>query len=284
VPELRVIIVTYNNESTIEGCLIDALAATESIDRLVTVVDNASADDTMKLVESGFDDTELMPLQTNIGFSAANNVVLRQTECPFVLLLNPDTRIAPDAVAILMRTLKQHPRVALVGPRMQYPDGSPQVSFGPFPGLLRDYRQRRIVQGCRDRKPGALCKLERMLIEPFSPAWVSGSCFLARTQALREVDFFDTDFVLYLEDVEICKRLAAAGWRVMLQPEALCLHIEGASQPDAAAMRRHFQRSRLLYANKHAGRLSFQLYKILRARGTGLYYDRSKRFRSWRKR
>jgi N-acetylglucosaminyl-diphospho-decaprenol L-rhamnosyltransferase len=281
-PELRVIIVTYNNAETIEGCIADARTAVESTDGRITVVDNASSDETIKLVESAFPDVELIPLQTNIGFGAANNVVLRQTDTPFAFLLNPDTRIAPDAIGILLKTLKQHPRAALAGPRMQYPDGSPQVSFGPFPGLLRDLRQRRLVRSSRERNAKVIRKLERMLAEPFSPDWISGSCFLARMQALREVDFFDSDFFLYLEDADLCRRLKSAGWRVMVQPSAVCMHLEGGSQPDSELMKKHFRRSRLLYANKHNGRLGFLLYKLLRARGSGLRYDRSKCFRPWR--
>ncbi len=281
--ELHIIIVTYNSEGTIEGCLADVLTATESASRRVTVIDNASTDDTVAIAESEFPDVEVEPLQTNIGFGAANNAALRQSDSPFALLLNPDTRIAPDAAATLLKTLKQHPRVALVGPQMQYPDGAPQPSFGRFPALLGDIRHSRLVRGCQQRKPRTLGKLEKKLIEPFSPDWISGSCFLARTQALREVDFFDTDFFLYMEDVDLCRRLKTAGWRVMVEPSALCLHYEGGSQPDSDVMKKHFRRSRLLYINKHGGRFGYMLYKLFRARGIRLDWDPDKRIRSWRK-
>ncbi|HUX07606.1 MAG TPA: glycosyltransferase family 2 protein [Acidobacteriota bacterium] len=281
--ELQIIIVTYNSEGTIEGCLADVLAAAGSVDHRETVVDNASSDGTVEIVGSGFPEVEVVPLQTNIGFGAANNAALRQSDSPFALLLNPDTRIAPEAVTTLMKTLKQHPRVALVGPQMQYPDGSPQVSFGSFPGLFGDIRQSRLARGCRERNPRILRKLVRRLIEPFSPDWISGSCFLARTQALREIDYFDTNFFLYMEDIDLCRRLKTAGWRVMVEPSALCLHHEGGSQPDSIAMKKHFRRSRLLYINKHGGRFGFMFYKLLRARGIGLKWDPQKRFRSWRR-
>jgi len=278
VNELHVIVVCFNNAETIEDCLTAAQQATAGLSSQITVVDNSSSDNTAEIVESRFPSVELIALDNNIGFGAANNLVLRRCGSTFVLLLNPDTRIASDAVGVLLKTLMQHPRVALAGPRMQYEDGVPQVSFGSFPGLLSDARQRRFVRAVKLRRQRAVQRLEKLLTRPFTPGWVSGSCFLARTQALREVDFFDTDFFLYLEDVDLCRRLKSKGWRVMVAPEARCVHVEGASQPSFSDTRRYFRRSRLLYANKHGGRLGFELYRLLRARDSSLRYDSAKRF------
>lgn len=277
-PELRTVIVTYNNAATIEDCLAALHAATEKISAHVSVVDNASADDTVERIESAFPQVETICLSGNIGFGPANNVALRHCEEQFALLLNPDTRIDAGAMETMLQTLRQQPELAMVGAAMRYEDGFPQVSFGPFPGLLADARQRKLVRGCQQRKKWARRALEAELRERFQPQWVSASCALARTEALREVGFFDTDFFLYLEDVDLCRRLGHAGWSVAVEPEAGCVHIEGASQQGGAVTTGHFRRSRLLYANKHCGRLSFEIYRLLRARNIDLRYDPDKRY------
>ena len=275
--ELRVVIVTYNNADTIEDCLNALLAATEKISVNISVVDNASADDTIERIESAFPQVETIPLSGNIGFGPANNVALRNCEEPFVLLLNPDTRIDAGAVETMLQILRQQPELAIVGAAMRYDDDFPQVSFGPFPSLTGDARQRKLVRACQHRKRWARRALEAKLDRQFHPDWLSASCAMARTEALQEVGFFDTDFFLYLEDVDLCRRLRHAGWRVAVEPQAGCVHLEGASQ-ESGSSTQHFRRSRLIYANKYCGRFSFAVYRLLRARNIDLRYDPSKRY------
>ena len=160
---------------------------------------------------------------------------------------------------------------------MRYDDDFPQVSFGPFPSLTGDARQRKLVRGCQQRKRWARRALKRNWAGGSTRIGVSASCAMARTEALREVGYFDTDFFLYLEDVDLCRRLRHAGWRVAVEPQARCVHLEGASQ-ESGSSTRHFRRSRLFYANKHCGRLSFAVYRLLRARNIDLRYDPSKRY------
>lgn len=276
--EIHLITVTYNNEATIAYCLEAATTALQSLEHKITVVDNASMDGTVEKVRSSYPSVEVIALDENVGFGAANNIALQECNSPFALLLNPDTAIAAGAVTTLLETLKTHEDVALVGPRMEYEDGSPQVSFGSFPGLISDFNQKRLVNGCKSRQGSAISRVERALADLFSPDWVSGSCFLARHSAIREIGFFDTDFFLYLEDVDLCRRLRAYGWRVLVQPKARCVHVEGASHSDPASTRRHHRRSRLLYENKHGVRWRFHLYHFLRGRGLKMDYDPARRW------
>jgi GT2 family glycosyltransferase len=275
---LEVIVVSYNSLGTIEGCLTSAEAAAAGFDAKITLVDNASADGTVAFVRERFPSVEVIPLERNIGFGPANNVALERSPADFALLLNPDAEISADAVGILLNTLQGRPEVAMVGPKLVYPDGSPQVSFGPFLGLLADFRQRRLVHGCQKRRRRALRRVQKLLNAPFLPDWIGAACCLARMDALRDVGFFYPKFFLYFEDVDLCRRLRMAGKRVMLQPEAQCKHREGSTQPDKDRMRLCSRRSRLLYENRHGTRLGFLVYKLLRARKIDYKYDPSERF------
>lgn len=274
---LQVIVVSYNSAAALPRCLESVVSACEGIRTRIAVVDNASRDDSVAAVRALFPRVEVLPQERNLGFAAANNVVLERCGEPYVLAVNPDAVLHDGAVGILLAALEAQDNVALAGPAIVYEDGFPQVSFGPFPSLLGDLAQRRLALACKSRKPGVKAKLRRRLRAPFFPDWISGACFLARTRDLERVGFFDPDFFLYLEDVDLCHRLRRTGQRVMVEPEARCSHIEGASHENETSMRKHYRRSRLLYENKHGGRLGFHLYKLLRARDIPLSYDPSKR-------
>ena len=274
---VRAVVVTYNNEGTIEPCLASLQSQRAKAETRLTVVDNASSDGTVEVVRRAFPSVQLLAQRTNLGFGPANNVALRQCSEPLVLLINPDARLGDGALAALLADLDGDRQVGAVGPRIEYPDGCPQVSFGPFPGLARDAAQRALVRGCQQRSPQALARVRSLLAAPFEPDWISAACMLARMEALAGVGFFDEEFFLYFEDVDLCRRLRTAGWRVRVQPAARCAHSEGHSHAESGRMKEHFRRSRLLYENKHGSRLGFLLYKLLRARDCELKYDGARR-------
>jgi len=260
---LRVSIVTFDSAATIEACLRSVLAEHDP-PRRVTVVDNASGDGTVERVRSGFPEVELIEAGANRGFAAAHNAVLRTAAAPLALLLNPDARLEPGCVGSLVAALAAHPDVALAAPRVERPDGRPEVSFGAFPSWRTDLRQRRLAAAVARGDAAALATVARRLEQPHCPDWVSGVCLLARIDALRRVDFFDEGFFLYLEDVDLCRRLRAVGQRVMVEPSARCVHLGGKSLADRSVARREFRRSRLHYESKHGTAFGAWAYRLLR--------------------
>jgi len=269
---IQVGIVTFNNATTITECLRSVVDDVD-VRTEVTVVDNGSGDATTEVVHREFPGVELIASGGNIGFGAACNLVLRRCRARYVLLLNPDAALRPGSLGLLLDRLAGEARTALVGPRVEYHGGRPQVSFGPFPAPIADLVQRRRVNGCRRRNTRTLNRVERQLRKSFLADWISGACMLAKTAALSEVEFFDERFFLYLEDVDLCRRLRARGWHARVVPEARCTHHEGASHGDTDDIRLHFRRSRLLYENKHGSRLAFAAYRLLRGADTGIDYD-----------
>lgn len=271
--KIQVSIVTFNNSNTIENCLDSVFAAAAEAEIYVTICDNASSDNTVDLVRQKFPEVNIIESERNIGFGAGHNIVLRSCSHPLTLLLNPDAEIRKGMIERLVLALDEHPDVALAGPRVEYEEGWPQLSFGPFPDLQADFRQRRLTRNCQRRDLRTIEKLQRMLRSEFYPDWISGSCFVARTETLKRVGGFDERFFLYLEDVDLCRRLRALRMRVMVEPSAVCRHKEGASFNDKSAASAHFRRSRLIYENKHGSRFGFMIYKLLKARGIDLSYD-----------
>jgi N-acetylglucosaminyl-diphospho-decaprenol L-rhamnosyltransferase len=243
----------------------------------VVVVDNASADGSAAAARAAFPAATVVESPTNVGFGAANNLGLREVRTEAVLLLNPDAELRPGALRHLLGVLEQRPAVVAVGPRTLNDDGTPQVSFGPRLTLASEWRQRRLVRGVRAREPWALAAAERLQSRPAAPAWLSGSCLLARRAALEAVGGFDEGFFLYEEDVDLGYRLRAAGGELAFEPSAVVVHRLGRSMArDPGRARREYHRSHLRLYRKHNPaweQLALRLSLAGRAAGRALAAD-----------
>lgn len=222
------------------------------------VVDNASADGTLTAL-AGLRVTGLA-LARNVGFARACNAGWRAGGAPFVLFLNPDAAIAWSGVRTLVATLERDPRIGVVGPRLERPDGSLEHSQHPFPRLRSTFGQALflhrvgvdVVDDVRD--PAAYAR-------PRSPDWLTGACLLLRRAVVKELGGFDEGFFLYREDVDLCRRLRDRGLQVRYEPRALAVHAGGGS---SAPEIRHplYTASRLRYARKHRGRAGALLERL----------------------
>jgi GT2 family glycosyltransferase len=203
----------------------------------------------------------------NAGFSRANNQGLRRGQGGYSLILNSDAEVGAGCVEAMAAILDGRPDVGIVGPRTRFPDGRIQVSFGPMLSPRAEWRQRRLVRGVGRGDPRALREAEAMAATEQEPAWVSGSCLLARRRALDSVGLFDEDFFLYEEDVDLCVRVRAAGWRIVFTPAGEVVHHLGSSMP-ASGGRLEYHRSHLRFYGKHHGRgRQLLLLALLAARG-----------------
>ena len=237
------------------------------------MLDNASADNSCQIIKEKFPAVNLIESGQNLGFGAGHNKVFNSCSRELLLLLNPDAWLMEGALDILVDELLKDDKVALVAPRMDYANGAPQLSFGKFPSLIADMRQKRMTQDLRIGHPSAQFLMEQRLKSALSPDWVSGACFLARREAMKSVGCFDESYFLYLEDVDLCKRLRQNGWQIILQPLARCRHLEGHSHEASSDSTPHFRRSRLIYLNKFASNMAFRCYKFLRGKDIELDYD-----------
>ena len=254
-PRVTAVVVSFNTRDDLRRCLA-SLRAHAGLPCEVVVVDNASADASADMVRAEFPEARLIRNRENVGFSRANNQGLREAAGAYVLILNSDAELAPGALPALVALLDARPRVAAVGPRTLNPDGTVQVSFGPALTPVAEWRQRRLVRGVERRDPAALAEAEAHAAVEREPDWVSGSCLLARKDALDSVGGFDESFFLYEEDVDLCLRLRRAGWTVVFTPAAAVVHHLGRSmQTDPARVRLEYHRSHLRYYRKHNGAL-----------------------------
>jgi N-acetylglucosaminyl-diphospho-decaprenol L-rhamnosyltransferase len=249
--KISVVVVSYNTRERLLACL-DALAARVSVPHEVIVVDNASADGSAAAVRARFPAAIVLENAENAGFSRANNQGLRRGRGAYALILNSDAEVGAGCVEALAAVLDARADVGIVGPRTRFADGRIQVSFGPMLAPRAEWRQRRLVRGVGRGDPPALRRAEALAAVEHEPAWVSGSCLLARRRAIDAVGLFDEGFFLYEEDVDLCVRVRRAGWRIVFTPTAEVVHHLGSSMAQATASI-EYHRSHLRFYAKHHG-------------------------------
>jgi len=260
-PRISAVVVSFNTRDDVLRCL-------ASLERNVSrpfealVVDNASHDGSVAAIRATHTLAQVVSNERNVGFAAACNQGLRSARAPYVLFINSDAEVQPAAVDALAAVLDARPDAAVVGPRTVNEDGTVQVSFGPDLTLAGEFAQRRLVRGVRARDPDALRRADDASRVECEPAWVSGSCMLARRTALEQVGLFDEGFFLYEEDVDLCVRLRRAGWHIVFTPSAEVMHRLGRSMETTGARSRfEYHRSHLRFYRKHRGVLRTSLLR-----------------------
>ena len=227
-PDLSVVIVNWNTRELLSECLRSLDASSGAVFETF-VVDNGSADGSMEMVEREHPGARRILNRENLGFARANNQALALALGRYALLLNSDTRVAPGALAILVRFMDDHPRTGACGPRLLNPDGTLQPSGRSFPSALRALAALLPVGAwMRGRLATRLERRDYTLETEVDE--VSGAALCLRSAALREVGTLDEGYFLFGEDVDMCWRLRSAGWTVHYVPRAEVTHVWGGSR------------------------------------------------------
>ena len=239
----------------------------------VIVVDNDSNDGTLESLAERFPNVTTVPLRENTGFSHACNVGWRRARGRLVLFLNSDTAVGPRVLSGLVRAADGHPEAGIIGPLLRNADGSVQMSHGKMLSLFSEAMQKLVNFGYRHGKGPLRGYVESIHSRERYVDWVSGACLLARRRVLEAVSGFDEGFFLYSEDVDLCARARAAGYRVLFTPSVEILHHRGRSTarvPERAFV--ESQKSRLYFYRKHYGPLRVGLLELYMALRLGLSY------------
>jgi N-acetylglucosaminyl-diphospho-decaprenol L-rhamnosyltransferase len=269
-PELAIIIVSYNARAHLERCLASLHEAPPALPHEIVVVDNASVDDSANAVRRGWPGVRLIASRENAGFARANNIGIRASSGPLILLLNSDTIVPPAALDALVARLLEEPAVVAAGPRLVDGTGRPEISFGAMMGPVAELRQK--VRGrLYARGVGPVVRwVHRAVRREHYPDWVSGACLLVRRAAAEAAGLLDERYFIYAEDVDFCAALRARGGRVLFTPAAEVVHLRGRSVASApAATARAYRRSQIAFYRKHNPRWAPLLQAYLWLRGAG---------------
>jgi N-acetylglucosaminyl-diphospho-decaprenol L-rhamnosyltransferase len=238
-PGLDVIVVSHGAEGLLRRCLLSLEAHPAMGGTRVTVVDSGSPDSTPDMVEREFPSVRLIR-RDNIGFSAANNLALRESKASAVLLLNPDTEVYAGTLDAALMRLRSDQRIGMVGVKLVTESGqldhackrsfpTPLSALAHFTGIGRS-----------KAASGALSQYRATQLgddDPGEVDAVNGAFMLCRAEAIREVGPLDEGYWLYMEDLDWCHRFWDAGWKVFYEPAGTALHVKGGSSANRRAPR-----------------------------------------------
>ncbi len=221
----------------------------------VIVVDNASQDGSPAMVQQEFPQARLIVNPQNCGYGAANNRGIAVAAGEFLLVLNPDIEALDDALPRLAAHAQEQPDVGMLGPRMLWPDGETQSSRRRFPTLPVLFLESTWLERLAPRK---LLRRYYKQDQPDTASqdvdWITGAAMLTRRAVIESVGGFDEGFFMYSEELDWCRRIKEAGWRVSYCPDARIIHHEGKSSEQVVAARHvYFQSSKVYYTRKYHG-------------------------------
>jgi len=270
--ELAVVIVNYNTGDYLERCLTSIETHRGNIDIDVLVIDNASVDGSHTRAVAEHPWARLIENPENVYLSPAWNQGIRETDAPYVLLLNPDTEWWAGTLADYVAAARAHPRAGIVGPMIRNLDGTVYPSGRPLPSVVDAMGHGFLgpfLPGNRFSRryhmEGWARSTEREV------DWVSGACMLLPRKVFDAVGMLDESFLLYGEELDFATRLRDAGWSVLYTPDVEVLHAIGVSTGRSRRMSVMHSTSIYRYYRKHraAGwrRLTLPLaWTALRAR------------------
>ncbi len=289
-PDLSVIIVSWNVCDLLADCLesvtgsrlqvagsTDQPSTFQPVTIEVIVVDNASSDGSAEMVAAEFPRVRLIANTENRGFTGGNNQGIEVARGRYILFLNPDTAVVGDALARMVSYLQAHDEVGVVGPQLRYGDGSLQSSRRRFPTFVSALFESTPLAWHWPNNPWARWyRMEeggsRGAEEPVrgnggtavrEVDWLVGAAFMTRRAVLEQVGGFDEGYFMYSEELDWCRRVKAAGWRLIYLPAAQIIHYEGKSSEQIVAARHiRFHTSKVRYFRKFHGRAAAEVLRV----------------------
>jgi len=221
-------IVAYRSRRLLRTCLQSLHAHAPSRPMRVMVVDNDSRDGTVEMVRE-FPEVELIEPRRNLGYAAAVNLAIKRSDGRYFLALNPDTQMHPGALDRLLQLMDADPSIAICGCRLEREDGTfdhaAKRAFPTVVGALGHFTG----VGRRPGANGRLAQYRAPTVESGPVNAVNGAFMLIRRRALDEVGLFDEGYWLYMEDLDLCYRVAEAGWLTWYDPSVVVTHLKGAT-------------------------------------------------------
>ncbi len=253
-------VVNWNAGKNLIRCIDALLEASGRLDLEILVVDNASSDGSTDGLARFGACVRLVQTGGNLGFGRGVNKGVAESTRPYILALNPDVVLRPNALEAMVDFLERDLTVGLVGPTLLDASGRVRASCGSRPNLAAEVCRKFLLHlvfpflKFRRRRPAI----------PNAVGWVTGACFLVRRQAFEAVDGLDRAIFMYYEDVDLCLRLTRAGWQIFYLPAATGVHLGGESSRQVLEqMLLVSENSYHYFIKKHFGPVAAGLLSVL---------------------
>lgn len=263
---LSIIIVSYNVEELLKKCIHSLLETVNHIKFEIIVVDNNSSDNTVQMLKNEFPDVIIIENKKNVGFAAANNQGIQISQGEYILLLNPDTLVLPEAINSMLHFMENNKQTGAIGCKILNPDGTLQSSCRNFPTLPRIFFESIGLHQL-------FSKID-LFDGYFLQNWdhnkirevdsVKGACLMTSSDVLSEIGMLDENFFLFGEEVDLCKRIKQHELKVIFIPDAQIIHYGGQSTEPIAKeslIQSHIARNQ--FFKKYYGKIGAMTAKII---------------------
>jgi GT2 family glycosyltransferase len=231
-PEVSVLIVTWNNENDIEACLKSVIANTENVDTEIICIDNDSRDSTYdKLKAVKYGNLQVYRSETNAGFTKGVNLAIKFARGKNMFLLNPDAILRNNCIEKLKNFLDDNENYAACCPKLLNEDNSIQCSIRNFPDYLSMFYEFSLLSYIFPRS----CFFGKWRMKYFDHDTDSdvnqpmAAALMVRKSVLEKIDYMDERFEMFFNDVDLCKKIIHEGYKIRYISEAEAIHKKGTS-------------------------------------------------------
>lgn len=225
--KLAVIILNWNGEKLLRQFLPIASKFTSGEEVDLIVADNGSTDGSVEWIRQNCPEVKVIRLDRNYGFAEGYNRAIEATAYPYTILLNSDVEVTAGWWQPLLKYMEQHPEVAALQPKIK---AFHNKDYFEYSGAAGGYLDRLGYPYCRGRLFDCVEKDEGQYNgEAVDVCWASGAALMVRTQVYRQLGGLDPLFFAHMEEIDLCCRMHAAGYRVMALSDAEVFHVGGAS-------------------------------------------------------
>lgn len=263
--DVSIIIVNYNTLELTRNCLKSVFEKTKGIDFEVYVVDNASTDGSCHMIENEFPQVKIIRNKDNVGFGKANNIAMRKSEAKYVFLLNSDTILLNNAVKIFFDYMEkeENKKVVVCGGTLYSTEKQPVPTYGHFPSMglyIFRFGLYKIFPKYYEKHYN-LC-VAKKIEEPIEVDYIIGADFFARKSVMDEMDYFDEKFFMYMEEVDLCKRIKKK-YNIKAIPDAEIIHINCGSTENNIHRWEIQMKSLFIYLRNHYSKLYVSFVKAI---------------------
>ena len=259
--EVAVLVLNWNGRTLLQQFLPSWLAHTPDYADLI-IVDNGSTDDSVSFLQEHYRDVHLLAFEENLGFAGGYNRAIEELDYQTVILLNSDVELTSGWLDQPMQLLNSSPEIAAVQPTLRAQRSPKDFEYA---GATGGFIDRLGYPFCRGRIFDTIEEDRGQYADSVDLFWASGACLIIRRAVYREVGGLDTLFFAHQEEIDLCWRLNAKGWRIVSAPQSIVYHVGGASL-SADSPRKVFLNFRnnllMIYKNLPAP----TLYRVLFAR------------------
>ncbi|KAF2518982.1 glycosyltransferase family 2 protein [Flavobacterium salilacus subsp. salilacus] len=239
-PELSVIIVNYNGLKYLKGCFDSLYKTLHGIAYEIIVIDNKSGDGSCGYIRENYPDIKLIESPDNLGFGKGNNEAVKHAQGNYLLLINNDT-IVLDSLTPVLNYIKADDTIGVLTIKMLNADKEYTISTGKFPDFSAMLRLKNLSKTGRDIETGHFSK------EAYEVDWLSGSFLLMPKKVYDAVGGFDEDYFMYVEDIDLSRRIYYKGYRRVFLSKYSYIHFVGFNKARNPLLIQGFKR----YIKKH---------------------------------